>query len=74
MKRESYCLHDFDFAVIFIQEINGFYVFPNDVFISYGSEIHLIETTKRQRKPKSSAYKEAWHLIEQWAVQAEMPE
>ena len=44
------------------------------LFIGYGSEIHLIETAKRQRKPASAAYREAWELILQWAAQAEMPE
>ncbi|GAA4410762.1 hypothetical protein GCM10023187_35760 [Nibrella viscosa] len=39
-----------------------------DVFISYGSEIHLIETDRRQRKPRSADYKDAWMLIEQRAV------
>ena len=33
------------------------------VFISYGSEIHLVETVKRQRKPKSGDYRNAWHLV-----------
>ncbi|WP_228059292.1 group I intron-associated PD-(D/E)XK endonuclease [Nostoc sp. LEGE 06077] len=30
-----------------------FYVFPVDVFIGYGSEIHLVEAKKRQRKTHS---------------------
>jgi hypothetical protein len=33
------------------------------VFISYGSEIHLVETEKRQRKPRSTVYRDAWELI-----------
>ena len=44
---------------------------PNEVFIGYGSEIHLVETNKRQRKPKSAQYREAWKLIEQRAAIAE---
>ena len=63
MKRSPYQKEDFDFAVIYIQELNLFYVFPVVEFISYGSEIHLVETEKRQRKPKSSAFREAWNLI-----------
>ena len=41
------------------------------MFISYGSEIHLVEADKRQRRPKSADYRCAWSLIAQWAVQRE---
>ncbi len=68
MLRENYKLEDFDFAVIFIEDLGVFYVMPCEEFISYGSEIHLIEADKRQRKPKSAAFKNAWDLILQWAV------
>jgi len=44
-----------------------------EVFISYGSEIHLIETDKRQRKPRSAAYRDVWMLIEQRAAWGETP-
>ena len=37
------------------------------VFISFGSTISLVETDKRQRKPKSADYREAFDLISQWA-------
>lgn len=63
MIRENYEVKDFDFAVIFIEELDVFYVMPSDVFISYGSEIHLLETVKRQRKPKSREYRNAWNLV-----------
>jgi len=46
-------------------------VFPVDVFISYGSEIHLVEADKRQRKPRSVDYRDAWDLILHWAVHEE---
>ena len=68
MIRENYKVEDFDFAVIFIEELDVFYVMPSDVFISYGSEIHLVETVKRQRKPKSGDYRNAWNLILQRAA------
>jgi hypothetical protein len=63
MLREKYNKSDFDFAIIYIDEIQIFYIMPIDVFISYSSEIHLVETEKRQRKPKSTDYREAWHLL-----------
>ncbi len=48
-----------------------FYIFPVEVFIGYASEIHLVEADKRQRKPKSAEYREAWELILQWATRGE---
>ncbi|MEL7421714.1 MAG: group I intron-associated PD-(D/E)XK endonuclease [Bacteroidota bacterium] len=74
MVRSQYCESDFDFAVIYIEDLDVFYVFPVSDFISYGSEIHLVETSKRQRKPKSSAFREAWKLILQRAAPEEIPE
>lgn len=68
MIRDVYKPDDFDFAIVYISELNIFYVFPFEVFVSYGSEIHLIETEKRQRKPKSWEFRNAWELIEQWAA------
>ncbi len=29
----------------------------------YCSEIHLVETNKRQRQPRSTKYRQAWELI-----------
>ncbi len=63
MKREAYSSNDFDFAILYIEDLQVFYIMPVDVFISYGSEIHLVEDEKRQRKPKSAEYREAWHLL-----------
>ena len=74
MIREAYSSVDFDFAIAYIEERDVYYIFPIDVFIGYGSEIHLVEATKRQRKPKSSDYREAWPMILQRAVSVEMPE
>lgn len=71
MVRALYTAHDFDFAVMYIEEIDVFYIMPVEVFISYGSEIHLIEAAKRQRKPKSAEYRDAWYLILQRAVPVE---
>jgi len=47
---------------------------PCEEFISYGSEIHFIEADKRQRKPKSAAFRNAWDLILQRAVSKEISE
>lgn len=68
MVRELYKVSDFDFALVYIPDINSFYIFPCTVFIGYGSTISLVEADKRQRKPKSVIYRDAWNLILQWAA------
>ncbi len=72
MRRELYASSDFDFAVAYIEETHIFYVIPVDEFVSYGSEIHLVEAGKRQRKPRSSEFREAWKLIFERAAQKEI--
>ncbi|URD50796.1 group I intron-associated PD-(D/E)XK endonuclease [Chroococcidiopsis sp. CCNUC1] len=71
MLREAYKQSDFDFALAYIENLDLFYVFPVDVFIGYGSEIHLVEAEKRQRKPRSANYRDAWKLILQKVLQYE---
>jgi hypothetical protein len=71
MIREVYGPADFDFALVYIQDLDLFYVFPVDVFISYASEIHMVEADKRQRKPRSANYRDAWDLILHWAARGE---
>jgi len=71
MIRDVYEPTDFDFALVYILELDLFYVFPVHVFISYGSEIHMVEADKRQRKPRSADYRDAWELILQWAAHGE---
>ncbi|MEH2137890.1 group I intron-associated PD-(D/E)XK endonuclease [Nostoc sp.] len=63
MVREVYQLSDFDFALVYIEKLDLFYVFSVNVFIDYGSEVHLVEAEKRQRKPRSAQYRNAWELI-----------
>ncbi|PAX52999.1 group I intron-associated PD-(D/E)XK endonuclease [Brunnivagina elsteri] len=63
MIRGVYNQSDFDFALVYIESLDLFYIFPVAVFIAYGSEIHLVELEKRQRKPRSSVYRDAWELI-----------
>jgi ribosomal protein L23 len=63
MVRKYYNENDFDFAIIYIQDLNIFYIMPQAVFSIYKSEISLVETIKRQRKPKSAEYRESWGLL-----------
>lgn len=64
MVRSVYTESDFDFAILYIPEQSIFYVMPVEIFNSYKSEIHLVESAKHQRKPKSFQYCEAWELLD----------
>jgi hypothetical protein len=65
MLNKPYEASDFDFALAYVEPLDLFYVFPCDVFIGYGSQISLVEAPKRQRKPQSAEYRDAWDLIPQ---------
>lgn len=66
MLRDAYCSDDFDFAILYVQELHVFYIMPFEIFNSYGSEIHLVEAEKRQRKPRSAEYREKWELLNEY--------
>ena len=51
MIREKYRESDFDFAIIFLEEIQIFYIMPVQVFASYGGGITLVETEKGNENP-----------------------
>ena len=74
MVREAYKSSDFEFALVYVEKLDLFYVLPVNVFISYGSEIHIVEADKRQRKPRSAQYRDAWELISQTIRCEEIPE
>src|SRR5574341_430943 len=67
MIRDTYQPDDFDFALVYVEPEDVFHVFPVQVFISYGSEIHLVESEKRQRRPRSAEFRNAWHLLREFA-------
>jgi hypothetical protein len=71
MKRMPYSSSDFDFALIYLEEADLFYVIPVDVFIAFAGQITFVESVKRQRKPRSSQYRDAWDLIPLWAASRE---
>jgi len=62
MIRDEYDESDFDFALVYLPDCDLFYIFPVEIFISYGSEIHMVEADKRQRKPKSANYRDRLEL------------
>ena len=74
MVRSRYDGNDFDFAILYIEDRDVFYVMPIEVFSSYKSGITLVESKTRQRKPRSDQYREAWDLLNQWAAQPETAE
>lgn len=68
--RDRYKPGDFDFAVLYAESPDMFWVMPFDVFDSYAGGIHLVVTSdKRQRPPKSDGYLGALHLIADMATQ-----
>jgi PD-(D/E)XK nuclease superfamily protein len=71
MVRASCTTADFDFALVYVEEFEIFYVIPVSMFVSYGSGIHLVEAERRQRRPRSAEYRDAWNLIPQWAAREE---
>ncbi len=71
MLRDRYELTDFDFALVYVEQLDLFYVFPVEVFIGYASEVHMVEAAKRQRTAGSAQYRDAWELIQQWAAYGE---
>ena len=71
MLRARYNSNDFDFAIIYIADLHIFYIMPISVFSSYESSVALVETDKRQRKPRSADYRESWDLISDRAAQSE---
>ena len=71
MIRDSYKESDFDFALAYLEDRNLFYVLPVSVFIAYAGQITIVESDKRQRKPRSAIYRDAWELISLWAASRE---
>ena len=63
MRRARYTHDDFDFAILHIPDREIFYVMPVSIFVIYRSGISLVEEPKRQRKPRSAAYRERWDLL-----------
>lgn len=63
MVRARYTAQDFDFAILYLQQREAFYIMPVEVFVKYRSGISLVETEKRQRKPRSADYRNRWDLI-----------
>ena len=68
MLRAHYDENDFDFAIVYIERLETFYVIPVSKFSAYKSGISLVETKKRQRKPRSAIYKERWDLLSKRAI------
>jgi len=74
MVRARYDERDFDFAILYIDSLDTFYVMPVSAFSTFKSGISLVETKKRQRKPRSAVYRERWDLLSARAVQSETAE
>lgn len=73
MLRARYDKDDFDFAILYIHELNVFYIMPVEIFSSYASTITLVETDKRQRRPKSAEYRSRWNLLSDGPIGRKRP-
>jgi hypothetical protein len=72
MLRERYGPSDFDFALVYLEELGIFYVLPVAIFNSFKSGISLVEADRRQRKPRSAQYRDNWDLIVEYAGQMQV--
>ena len=72
MLRQRYSSKDFDFALLYIEDLDVFYIMPINIFTSYKSEISLVIDQTRQREPRSAKYRENWDLLSKWADQSAM--
>jgi hypothetical protein len=66
MLRKYYTKDDFDFAIIYIQELNDFFIIPVKVFMQFRSTITLVETVGRQvifDRMKLKQYRNRWDLL-----------
>lgn len=63
MLRTRYAANDFDFAILYVDDADVFYIMPQKVFDQYKSGIRLVEKKTRQREPKAHPYKNAWELL-----------
>ncbi|MGE5309211.1 MAG: group I intron-associated PD-(D/E)XK endonuclease [Deltaproteobacteria bacterium] len=63
MLRARYDAKDFDFAMLYVEPLNVFYIVPCAIFNRFSSTICLVESKKRQRKPMSAHYRERWSLL-----------
>ena len=61
--RTRYNEGDFDFAILYVEDHNVFYIMPFSVWESYKGAITLVEGDKRQREPKAAKYRNRWDLL-----------
>lgn len=66
MLRKYYTEEDFDFAIIYIQDLNDFFVIPVKVFTKYKSNLTLTELKSAKVKferMKMKKYRNRWDLL-----------
>lgn len=70
MKKEEYKEGDFDFALVYIHPLELFYVMPFAAFVEHTS-VSMIEFQGRQRQGSTKRFRNAWNLIQEWALPGE---
>lgn len=67
IKVTRYTKEDFDFAILFIEDHNLFYVLPSKIFVSSLSLTLDIEgTCNKGRRSSTQGYKERWDIIDKF--------
>jgi len=70
MKKELYKEGDFEFALIYIHPLDIFYVMPFADFVTHAS-VSVGEFLGRQREGAAKKFRNAWNLIQEWALPGE---
>ena len=65
MVRKYYDKNSFDFAIVYVQEENDFFIIPVSEFIKYKGTITLMEVGGQQSKTgiKIKKYRNHWELL-----------
>jgi len=66
MVRKYYSKDDFNFAIIYIQDLNDFFIVPVEVFTKYRGTLTLVETKGtgvKFDKMKMKKYRNRWDLL-----------
>lgn len=66
MVRKYYDNSDFDFAIVYIQDLNDFFVIPIKIFTCYRSTLTLVEIENSQvrfDRMKIKRYRNSWYLL-----------
>lgn len=62
-KNRSYNSSDFDFACVYIEKLNIFYIMPIEEFVEHKGNIRIVEGSYKGRNSKLFERQNAWHIL-----------